>query len=70
MGTAPEQKDGKRQKWLENYVQATFLYKYFLFYFGKSKSAIRQTLLSLRDISPVRGISLALRYVERNSVFE
>ena len=37
MGTAPEQKDGKRQKWLENYVQATFLYKYFLFYFGKSK---------------------------------
>ena len=43
---------------------------YFWFYFGKSKSAIRQTLLSLRDISPVRGISLALRYVERNSVFE
>ena len=70
VGTAHSQKAKSAKITLNTTFKVIFYKCYFSYQYGKSESAIRQTLLSLRDISPVRGISLALRYVERNSVFE
>ena len=36
MGTAPSKKTEKGQKWLENYVSLTFLYKYFYFIWARA----------------------------------
>ena len=62
VGTAHSQKAKSAKITLNTTFKVIFYKCYFSYQYGKSKSAIRQTLLSLRDISPVRGISLALRF--------
>ena len=62
VGTAHSQKAKSAKITLNTTFKVIFYKCYFSYQYGKRKSAIRQTLLSLRDISPVRGISLALRF--------